>query len=121
MGLGLLFKANLIKEGSGRVFYCPSVNDLDFTYDGPQNPWPPSAGSCRSGYGCRTSTNNPDATVPGSRGTDALYWSTGSGAFSLFDPLKLNPADGKPVAPSTLAQPFLKLAKMKNKAIVNDI
>jgi prepilin-type N-terminal cleavage/methylation domain-containing protein len=121
MGLGLLFKANLVKEGSGKVFYCPSVQDLDFGYEAPQNPWPPSAGSCRSGYGCRTSTNNPDATVPGSRGTDGLYWTTGSGAFTLFDPLKLDPADGKPVDAKTLAQPFLKLSKLKNKAIVNDL
>jgi prepilin-type N-terminal cleavage/methylation domain-containing protein len=121
MGLGLLFKANLVKEGSGRVFYCPSVQDLDFAYDGPQNPWPPSAGSCRSGFGCRTSTNNLTPTVAGTRGTDALYWTTGSTAFSLFNPLKLNPANGVPTGIATDAQPFLKLSKLKNKAIVNDL
>jgi len=120
MGLGLLFKANLIKEGSGRIFYCPSVDDLDFTYNGPQNPWPPSAGSCRSGYGTRTGTNNPDPTIINTRSTDALYWTTGSGAFSPFYPLKYNAASAVPLSPFQ-EQPFLKLAKLKNKAIVNDL
>ena len=121
MGLGLLFKANLVKEGAGRLFYCPSVQDNDFTYDVPQNPWPPSAGSCRSGYGTRTGTNNPDPTVANSRSSDGLYWATGSGAaFTPFYPLKYNPANGAVITPHE-AQPFLKLSKLRNKAIVNDL
>lgn len=120
IGLGLLFKANLIKEGSGKIFYCPSYVDLDFQYNIPSNPWPPSLGTCRSSYGVRPSTNNLTPTVSGSHATDRVYWGTGSSGAPFY-PLPLTPG-GVAVLPSppAPAAPMLKLAKLKSKAVASD-
>jgi prepilin-type N-terminal cleavage/methylation domain-containing protein len=121
VGLGLLFKANLIKEGMGQAFYCPSFVEKDFQYNIPGNPWPPSINrTCRSGYNVRASTNNPNPNVTGSTATDKVYWGTGGSAGSPFWPLKMNGNSGSPVTPKT-QQPMFKLAKLKSKAIVRDM
>src|SRR5690349_18666060 len=41
VGIGLLFPARLIREGEGRVFFCPSFTDTNHQYNVPSNPWPP--------------------------------------------------------------------------------
>ena len=121
IGLGLLFKANLIKEGMGKAFYCPSFVERDFQYNIPSNPWPPSINrTCRSGYNVRASTNNPKPNVAGSFATDKVYWGTGGSAGSPFYPLKMNGNSGTPI-PGPQQQPMLKLARLKSKAIVSDM
>jgi prepilin-type N-terminal cleavage/methylation domain-containing protein len=116
MGLGLLIKANLVKVGSGEIFYCPSYVERLYTYNYPDNLWPPQ-GNTRCTYAIRPSTNNINP-VPGSFATDRVYWCTGSSSAPFY-PLKL--VDGgtaavKPYEP----QPMFKLAKLKDKAIVSD-
>ena len=73
VGLGLLFKTGLVREGhdggSGRVFYCQSFDgDLHHGFNSPNNAWPPSSETTRSTYSCRPSTNNrnpqPDTGPP---------------------------------------------------------
>lgn len=97
VGLGLLFPANLIKEGEGTAFYCPSFTDTNHQYDQPGNPWPPS---------------NVAPTEPGTRSTYSVrpfncIW-TASGP--LYPQL-----EGGGVAP------LPKLSQLKNQAIVSDI
>ena len=80
VGLGLLYPANLISEGEGTVFYCPSVNeDTDHAYASFKNPWPPSQGTCRTAYSSRSS-NPVSRRPPGQRG---VMWAT----TGLFAPL----------------------------------
>jgi prepilin-type N-terminal cleavage/methylation domain-containing protein len=120
MGLGLLIKANLVKVGAGQMFYCPSYVERIYTYNYPDNEWPPQ-GNTRCTYATRPSTNNPDPSTAGSRATDRVYWGTGSSNAPFF-PLKL--VDGGTAALKVngqyVAQPMFKLAKLKSKAIVSD-
>jgi prepilin-type N-terminal cleavage/methylation domain-containing protein len=51
---GLLYQANIIKDA--RAFYCPAEERTQLQYNGPDNPWPPSASvtnHTRIGYGGR--------------------------------------------------------------------
>jgi prepilin-type N-terminal cleavage/methylation domain-containing protein len=119
VGLGLLLKAGLVKEGwnggGGRVFYCPSFDgDLFHGFNSVSNKWPPSEDTTRCTYSCRASTNNPDPK-PGTFATDGVYWSTGSGDPS-FAPIEVvnGSGDGKLGA-------MFKLSKLKSRAIVSDI
>jgi prepilin-type N-terminal cleavage/methylation domain-containing protein len=127
VGLGLLLKANLIKEGSGEVFYCPSFVERDFQYNIPSNPWPPTKfqGAVASSYGCRASTNNPKPNVAGNFAADRVYWGTGGTAGTPFYPLKIDP-NGTGLAPAPAGQPkakgdMFKLSKLKSKAICGDL
>jgi prepilin-type processing-associated H-X9-DG protein len=109
VGLGLLYPANLITEGEGTVFYCPSVNnDTDHAYDSVDNPWPPSEGTCRAAYSCRSS--NPESTRP--QGEQGVMWST----TGVFDPL--TEQNGVTLAQKTQ---MMRLSRMKSRAIVSDI
>jgi prepilin-type N-terminal cleavage/methylation domain-containing protein len=119
VGLGLLFKANLVREGSGQVFFCTAWQDHQFAYDSADNPWPPSLGNVRSTYEVRCSTNNVNPTS-GTFATDAVYWLTGSQASHPFYPVKMvnGLVDGS--APYT-PQPMHRLARLKNRAIISDI
>jgi len=80
VGLGLLFKTGLVREGhdggSGRVFYCQSFDgDLHHGFNSPNNAWPPSSETTRSTYSCRPSTNNRNPEQ-GTWATDAVAWGT---------------------------------------------
>jgi prepilin-type N-terminal cleavage/methylation domain-containing protein len=123
-GLGLLFKAGILKEGSGRVLYCPAFEENDFQYDIPTNPWPPAnAIGTTCTYGTRPSTNNVNPG-PGVRATDQNYYATGNGAAAagqLFAPLQLNPTTGVPIDAKTAIVPMFRMTKLKNRAIVADI
>lgn len=116
MGLGLLIKANLVKVGSGEIFYCPSYVDRTYTYNFPGNEWPPQ-GNCRCTYACRPSTNNVNPTA-GSQATDFVYWCTGSNKGPFY-PLKVTPGTADVPTPQQAGAMF-KLSKLKNKAIVSD-
>ena len=126
IGLGLLLKQGILKEGSGRVMYCPAFEENDFQYDIPNNPWPPSAHSetISCTYSLRTSTNNRDP-VPGTRGSDTVLWLTGSVASHPFYPIKVDPANTNGAAlgggPNYVPADMFRLSKLKNRAIIGDI
>ncbi|MGB7158527.1 MAG: type II secretion system protein [Tepidisphaeraceae bacterium] len=119
VGLGLLFKTGILREGSGEVLYCPSWQmDHDFSYDVPRNPWPPSSNTTRSNYSLRPSTDNKNP-APGEWASDAVYWLEGTRADEIpFFPVKV--VDGRAVTPY-VSQPMFRLAKLKNRAIISDI
>jgi prepilin-type N-terminal cleavage/methylation domain-containing protein len=119
VGLGLLFKAGILKEGSGQVLFCTAWQDHQFAYGAVLNPWPPSTDTVRSTYELRCSTTNTVATT-GTRATDMVMWLTGSNAADPFFPVKLDPATAKAIKPF-VAQPMFRLGKLKNRAIVSDI
>jgi prepilin-type N-terminal cleavage/methylation domain-containing protein len=109
VALGLLYPANLISEGEGKVFYCPSVNDdTDHAYDSAKNPWPPSEGTCRAAYSCRSS--DPVSMRP--HGQQGVMWAT----TGIFDPL--TEQNGTSVAQKTR---MMRISRLKNRAIVADI
>jgi prepilin-type N-terminal cleavage/methylation domain-containing protein/prepilin-type processing-associated H-X9-DG protein len=109
VGLGLLFPANLIRDGEGTVFYCPSVNeDTDHSYDTADNPWPPSEGTCRAAF----STRSSDPTSTRAPGEQGVMWST----TGIFDPQ--TEANGTTLAQKTQ---MMRLSRLKSRAIVSDI
>lgn len=118
VGLGLLFKARLVREGhdggSGRVFYCPSFDgDRYHGFNSMSNKWPPSHETTRSTYSCRPSTNNRNPE-PGTWATDAVSW----GTKGLWTPnLVVDGYNSDPIRPGSM----FKLSKLKNRAIVADV
>ena len=43
VGIGFLIPANIMKEGEGKIFFCPVFDtDTNHGYNVQQNPWPPS-------------------------------------------------------------------------------
>ncbi|HEV2293208.1 MAG TPA: prepilin-type N-terminal cleavage/methylation domain-containing protein [Tepidisphaeraceae bacterium] len=118
VGLGLLFKSGMVKEGSGQVFFCPSWQDHQFAYAAISNPWPPSEGQVRSTYSVRHYNVQPDPR-PGVRAADTVFWLTGSSTTHPFHPVKREPSNGNAIIPSE--QPMLRLARLKSRAIVADI
>ncbi len=122
VGLGILFRAGILKEGSGRVMYCPSASqDLFFSYDTPLNKWPPSAGQCRNSYVARPAINsNPSTTanVP----EVAVAWRV-SGSWRPVRPnwTGTSVTIGDPDAGTATVAEMFKLSKMKNRATVSDI
>jgi len=106
VGLGLLFPANLIKDGEGTVFYCPSVNDdTDHSYNTPDNPWPPSTDTCRAAFSARS--QDPTSTKP--VGQQGVMW----GTSGPFDPLTEES--------TAVVTQMMRLTRMKSRAIVSDI
>jgi len=122
VGLGLLVKANLVKEsgpaqGGIQIFFCPSASgDQWHGIDSPNNRFPINANSVRCSYSSRCSTNNINPTN-GSFATDAVCWGTGNGPF--YPMLMVNgQASNQPGPPQGA---MFKLQKLKNKAIVSDV
>jgi prepilin-type N-terminal cleavage/methylation domain-containing protein len=118
VGLGLLFKTGLVREGhdggSGRVFYCQSFDgDLHHGFNSPNNAWPPSSETTRSTYSCRPSTNNRNPQ-PDTWATDAVAW----GTRGPFYPYRI--VNGYSTSPHQAGNMF-KLSKLKNRAIVADL
>jgi prepilin-type N-terminal cleavage/methylation domain-containing protein len=126
VGLGLLLKAGILKEGSGRALYCPAFEENDFQYDVPGNPWPPSqkTETINCTYSSRSGTDNRDP-VPGTRSTDIVQWLAGGQATHPWYPIKVDPIDanGKPLgtSPNFVRADMFRMAKLKNRAIVSDI
>jgi len=118
VGLGLLLKAGLVREGhdggGGRVFYCPSFDgDRYHGFNSADNDWPPSRETTRCTYSCRPSTNNVNPQA-GTWATDAVSWGT-SGPFY---PIQVVNGFTSP----TLAKGnMFRLSKLKNRAIVADV
>ena len=107
-GLGLLFRAGLMREGmggEGTAFYCPAFQDVNHQYNVSTNPWPPSEGTCRSSYSSRSS--DPTSTLP--KGHQGVMWAT-SGIHG-------------PMTEASSPEPtkMMTLMRMKGRAIVSDI
>src|SRR5688500_9376832 len=103
VGLGLLYKAGLIKHGEGPAFFCPSFTDLNHQFDVPTNPWPPST-VLPSETGTRTTYSV--RPKPLEDGGDVIWTASG------------------PMYPQNmLGQPakFPRLSQFKNLAIISDI
>jgi len=121
VGLGLLIRANILKEGdSGQVMYCPSSQgDFFFAYNVPSNQWPPSNGQTRISYLARPSINS-NPLDPSHKPELMVAWlTTGSWhpATPSWPALTFSNPDTNP---ASLAEMF-KLSKMKNRAIVSDL
>jgi len=116
VGLGFLFKANLVREGSGRVFYCLSFAEEDHQFNVPGNPWPPSLNTTRATYSVRCTTNNTNPQ-PGTFATDGVMWGVGVNP-GPFHAMKV--VNGR-VSPTQEKAQMFKLSKLKNRAIVSDI
>jgi prepilin-type N-terminal cleavage/methylation domain-containing protein len=122
VGLGLLMKTNYIREGGHdggtvRVFFCPSMEyDQWHGYNAIGNTWPAANNNIRISYSVRSSTQNPDASTPGSQATDVVAWGVGANP-GPFAPLKV--VNGLVVGGQT--GPMFRLSKMKNRAIAADV
>jgi competence protein ComGC len=128
LDLGVLFPTRIVKEGEGRIFYCPSYEgDTNHGYNTATNPWPPSnlpAGitGTRMSYSLRPfglPMTNPASnqvtlqnyvwTLTGPWGP--VMW---TGAFGN--------TGGAPVAGTAVTQnAYPSLAKLKSAAILSDV
>ncbi len=115
-GLGFLLKTKMIKEGSGRVFYCASSQDLHHGFDTQLNPWKPFNLGARGSYSIRASINTrpDDQAYPPEQ---MVYWTT-SGSFEPLRPTWPACTVG---GPPRLPTEMFRLSKLKNRAIASDI
>ena len=122
VGLGILFRANILKEGEGRIMHCPSVGqqDLYYSFNTPNNPWPPSAGLSRTPYSCRPTINSNPADPTHPPEVAVCWLTTGS-----WHPAKVAWGPGvsvvDPGANGANAAQMFTLARLKNRAMVCDI
>ena len=120
VGLGLLFPANIVKEASGRVFYCPSFDgDIFHSYNGISNPWLPTTQDVRITYSSRPGLTEDYNNVLSDESvcwtaTNAAAGPPGSPAARPFEPQK---TANETAAPAVM----MKLNKLKNRAVVSDI
>jgi prepilin-type N-terminal cleavage/methylation domain-containing protein len=118
VSLGILYLDGLLKNNSGKIFFCPSFTDINHQFDVPNNPWPPYSDhvlnitGVRSCYSTRSSTNNTDLTAT-SHATDEICFPRKDTDF--FGGCLAS--GGKAVNSGAM----FKLSKLKNRAIVADI
>jgi prepilin-type N-terminal cleavage/methylation domain-containing protein len=137
-GLGYLFAANLVKTGSGKVFYCPSFQgDRWHDYNGIENPWPLDSafydGNTVPAHGCRSSYSQRPILVPtpipggfGAMAAIKVYYDAGKSLMPgtsqpVWLPLlqaKAWPNGTKPAIPDSYTWP--KLKQYKAAAILTD-
>jgi type II secretory pathway pseudopilin PulG len=98
MVLGLLQEANMI--GDARAFYCPSESNVQWQYQGDNNPWP-----------FETTPSGPDRSTRLGYGTRPIH-------DAWWDPA--NPQT-VPRDPTTKKETWPQWTKLKDKAIVADI
>lgn len=140
VGVGFLFPANILKEGEGKIFYCPAfISDVNHGYDVPENPWPPSQVPITE-TGCRMAISQRPIgpfmqTADGGLMTTSYGWSAGNdwGCWAQTRTYSATAAGGLTASPSTSGapalspakpvpnQPYPKLAKYKSAAILSDI
>jgi prepilin-type N-terminal cleavage/methylation domain-containing protein len=121
VGLGLLFPAAIVKEASGKIFFCPSFDgDIFHSYNAMQNPWTPKTAEVRCTYSSRPGYTK-DSSFPA---TDESVWFTAEDPPSLpanarpFEPRKWSGTGGTPAKMQRL--PTLK-RNGNSCAIVSDI
>jgi prepilin-type N-terminal cleavage/methylation domain-containing protein len=126
VALGLLFRANILKVGEGRIMYCPSLaaNDFLFGFNTSSNQWPPTNGNTRTPYLARPTLNTdpmnqahvPEITVcwlnTGSWYPAKVAWGPG---ISVVNP------DSPTGPPGALAAEMFTLQKLRNRAMVSDL
>ena len=139
IGIGLLMPANIMKEGEGKILYCPAfLTDTNHGYAMPENPWPPTnVPTTESGVSMAISQRpiGPFEAAPnGGIRTTSYGWLAGNtwGASSVQRTypngaaLAATPYNGGapslvPATGSTPNQPYPKLARYKSAAILSDI
>ncbi len=136
IGVGLMLAANIIKEGNGRIFYCPAFEtDTNHGYNvPPKNPWPPT--NCTDLVGVRMAISQRpigpfEPIGGGGLRTITCGWSgdTNWGCFTRTRTytnggvLADTPTTNTPptVGPLMKDQPYPRLAKYKSAAILSDI
>ncbi|MEO6435644.1 MAG: type II secretion system protein [Tepidisphaeraceae bacterium] len=138
VGIGFLFAANIMKEGEGKVFYCPVFEfDTNHGYNVGTNPWPPSRVPY-PGTGPRAAISQrpigPFVSTGGGVMTTSYGWSAG-GSWGCWAQNRTYNAAGaaglsaQPTAsdattietPIRQNVPYPKLAKYKSSAILSDI
>jgi prepilin-type N-terminal cleavage/methylation domain-containing protein len=127
VGLGILFRVNILKEGEGRIMHCPSVgtNDVFYSFNTSGNPWPPSNGQSRTPYSARPSLNT-DPMNQAHPPEIAVCWLNSGSWFPAkvaWGPgvTVVNPDPPPPAPPGALAAEMFTLTKLKNRAMVCDI
>jgi prepilin-type N-terminal cleavage/methylation domain-containing protein len=128
VGLGLLFPANIIKEGTARVLYCPSFDgDIFQSFNAISNPWLPLTKSVRITYSSRPG-EYPDIQHP------AVDTAEAGGVCWTWDNAAAGPGNAKPFEPricwidvqgqvqnTDLLAQMQRLNRLKNKAVVSDV
>ena len=146
-GIGFLIPANIVKEGEGRIFYCPAFDeDTNHGFNVFLNPWPPS--KVRYSTIPPSGTSGPRAaysqrpiepfspTPSGGLTTKSVGWAAG-GSWGCFTQSRTYTAaqagtlgnqnvPSTTMAPSTIAtvaadQPWPQLSRYKSVAIMSDI
>jgi prepilin-type N-terminal cleavage/methylation domain-containing protein len=131
-GVGLLFPANIIRTGEGKIFYCPSYEgDTNHGFNVSSNPWPPTNVPTTES-GCRMSFSQrpigPVESLNGKFRTTSYNWAAG-GADATSWGCYTQPCDysgvGVFTGPTYGAKvpnaPYAKLAKYKSAAILSDV
>jgi prepilin-type N-terminal cleavage/methylation domain-containing protein len=122
VGLGLLFRVNILKEGEGRVMHCPSVGQQDafYSFNTPPNPWPPTAGTSRTPYSARPTINSDPLNAAHPPEVAVCWLTTGS-----WHPAKVAWGPGvsvvDPGPTGANAAEMFTLTKLKNRAVLCDI
>jgi prepilin-type N-terminal cleavage/methylation domain-containing protein len=124
LDIGNLFSANLIKEGEGRLLYCPAFEgDTNHGYNTVTNPWPPSNVPATS-TGCRISYSvRPfGAPEPGASGIPVLPNYVWVLAGPSIGPVLARTAFGTTtVIGAEVNNSYPRLSKLRNTAIMSDI
>jgi prepilin-type N-terminal cleavage/methylation domain-containing protein len=128
MGIGLLLPAGIVREGEGKIFYCPAFEgDINHGYNVQTNPWPPS--NCPlTETGVRMSYSQrpigPITVQGGKMYVTAYVWGI-SGPWGVWTKTVSYNTPGSftaPVAGATLPQQaYPRLSRLKNAAILSDI
>jgi len=118
VGLGILFRANILKEGEGRVMYCPSVSDQDlyYSFNTSGNPWPPSAGQTRTPYSARPSLNTDPSTTAHVPEFSVCWLNKGTWA-----PVRPTWPGMTIASPDTSPAEMFTFSKLKGRAMVCDL
>ena len=123
VGLGLLLKSGILKDGSARAVYCPSSTSRFYAYDAPANPWAPTTDTTRAGYSCRPAINS-DPTSAAHVPEQIVQWVTDARANDVFGPIRPrwpSLAPPGPVLDVSAQTEMFRLSKLRNRAIVSDI
>ena len=125
VGLGLLFRVNILREGEGRIMHCPSVGQQDvfYSFNTSGNPWPPSKGTSRTPYSARPTLNTDPLNQAHAPEIAVCWLSTGSWypAKVAWGPGVNVVSPDLPGNPGANAAEMFTLAKLKNRAMVCDI
>jgi len=142
VGIGFLIPANIMKEGEGKIFYCPVFEtDTNHGYNVASNPWPPSTNTYTTSGPRAAISQRPIGPFVQAEGgglmTTTYGWSAGStlpsgawGCWTQTRTYSATAAAGLAQSPSTSGaptltptapvsnQPYPRLAKYKSEALL---